>query len=60
MSQEPQDDTARLKKKRRGEWLFQIFGPPTVSGALQGHSPEAREAWKRRVEQERAARRRKA
>ncbi|GAA0224711.1 hypothetical protein GCM10009539_07350 [Cryptosporangium japonicum] len=51
---------AEKKKRRRGEWLFQIFGPPTVNGALQGHSAEAREAWKRRVEQERAARRRKA
>ncbi|WP_170323495.1 hypothetical protein [Cryptosporangium phraense] len=46
-------------RSRFGEWLFQIFGPPTVSGAIQGHSPEARAAWKRRVEQERAARRAK-
>ncbi|MFG1927097.1 hypothetical protein [Cryptosporangium sp. NPDC048952] len=54
------EDPKPKKERRRGAWLFQIFGPPTVKGAIQGHSPEAREAWKRRVEEERAARRRKA
>ncbi|SHN46209.1 hypothetical protein [Cryptosporangium aurantiacum] len=58
-----QHDAARdvepKRKRRRGEWWFQIFGPPTVSNAIQGHSAEARAAWKRRVAEERAARRRK-
>ncbi|MFI5956231.1 hypothetical protein [Cryptosporangium sp. NPDC051539] len=54
-----ESEQRRTPRSRFGEWLFQIFGPPTVSGAIQGHSPEARAAWKRRVEEERAARRSK-
>jgi hypothetical protein len=40
--------------------MFKIFGPAQVDGAIQGHSPEARDAWKRRVaarKQEREQRR---
>jgi hypothetical protein len=29
--------------------MFKVFGPAQVEGAIQGHSPEARAAWKRRV-----------
>jgi hypothetical protein len=34
-------------RSRIGEWMYRIFGPAQVDGALQGHSPEAREAWKK-------------
>jgi hypothetical protein len=37
--------------------VLQIVGPATVDGAIQGHSPEARAAWKRRVEENRRVRR---
>ncbi|GAA4257721.1 hypothetical protein [Dactylosporangium darangshiense] len=44
------------KKDRVGAFLFQIFGPATVEGAIQGWSPEAREQYKRmRENQKRAA-----
>ncbi|HTJ40056.1 MAG TPA: hypothetical protein VL738_43205 [Dactylosporangium sp.] len=44
------------KKDRVGTFLFQIFGPATVEGAIQGWSPEAREQYKRmRENQKRAA-----
>ena len=37
--------------------VLQIVGPPTVEGAIQGHSPEARAHWKRRVEEQKRLRR---
>ena len=37
--------------------VLQIVGPATVEGAIQGHSPEARAAWKRRVEENKRLRR---
>jgi hypothetical protein len=43
---EPQQPPER---SRFGEWAYRIFGPAQVDGAIQGHSPEARESWKRRV-----------
>ncbi|MER7008026.1 hypothetical protein ABT297_33960 [Dactylosporangium sp. NPDC000555] len=44
------------KKDRVGHFLFRIFGPATVEGAIQGWSPEAREQYKRlRENQKRAA-----
>ena len=36
--------------------MFYVFGPATVDGALQGHTPEARRAWKDLVENNRRAR----
>jgi hypothetical protein len=54
-------------KRRRGLWevLYGVFGPAQVQGALQGHSPEAQQEWKRQVaerkrirEQEKRARNR--
>jgi hypothetical protein len=37
--------------------VLQIVGPATVDGAIQGHSPEARAHWKRRVEENKRVRR---
>lgn len=37
--------------------LLQVLGPAAVEGAIQGHSPEAREHWKRRVEENKRLRR---
>ena len=37
--------------------VLQIVGPPTVEGAIQGHTPEARADWKRRVEENKRLRR---
>jgi hypothetical protein len=37
--------------------MFYIFGPATVADALQGHSPQARRAWKELVENNKRARR---
>jgi hypothetical protein len=36
--------------------MVKLFGPAQVEGAVQGHSPEAREAWKRRMAARRAER----
>lgn len=51
----PQDPDAPQPRRRSrvGEWAYRIFGPAQVDNALQGHSPEAREAWKRRVAERR-------
>jgi hypothetical protein len=48
---EPHDADADQPRTRSrfGEWAYRIFGPAQVDGAIQGHSPEARESWKRRV-----------
>jgi len=47
---------AEPKRDRLGDFLFQIFGPANVQGAMQGWSPEAREQYKRmRQNQRRAA-----
>ncbi|GGM70246.1 hypothetical protein ACFFX1_07265 [Dactylosporangium sucinum] len=35
------------KRDRIGDFLFKIFGPATVEGAMQGWSPEAKAQWKR-------------
>jgi hypothetical protein len=45
-SDEPGPDRQR---SRLGEWMFKLFGPAQVEGAIQGHSAEARASWKRRV-----------
>jgi hypothetical protein len=37
------------RRSKVGEWAYRIFGPAQVDNAIQGHSPEARESWKRRV-----------
>jgi hypothetical protein len=37
--------------------VLQIVGPATVEGAIQGHSPEARAAYKRRVAENKRVRR---
>ena len=37
--------------------VVQIVGPATVEGAIQGHSPEARAAYKRRVAENKRVRR---
>jgi hypothetical protein len=37
-------------RDRLGQWLFKIFGPATVDGAVTGNTQEAREHWKRRME----------
>jgi hypothetical protein len=34
------------QRDRLGSALFKILGPANVDGAIQGHSPEARKAWK--------------
>ena len=39
-----------------GRMLYKVLGPATVEGALQGHSPEAREHWKRMVQARKQAR----
>ncbi|MEV0132983.1 hypothetical protein AB0H83_31535 [Dactylosporangium sp. NPDC050688] len=44
------------KKDRVGHFFFQIFGPATVEGAIQGWSPQARDQYKQmRERQKRAA-----
>lgn len=58
MSNDPSPE--QPERSRWQEWMFKIFGPAQVEGAVQGHSPEAREAWKRRLaarKQEREQRR---
>ncbi|MGI5239161.1 hypothetical protein [Dactylosporangium sp. CA-139066] len=47
--------SARPKKDRVGNFLFRIFGPATVEGAIQGWSPEAREQYKRMRQNHRRA-----
>ena len=47
MSQSPEDP--KQPRSRFGELMYKIFGPAQVEGAIQGHSPEARESWKRRL-----------
>jgi hypothetical protein len=42
-------DPDPTQRSRFGEWAYRIFGPAQVDNAIQGHSPEARESWKRRV-----------
>ena len=44
------------KKDRMGNFFFQIFGPATVEGAIQGWSPEAREQYKQMRQRQKAAR----
>jgi hypothetical protein len=51
---EPQQQRSRL-----GEWAYKIFGPAQVNNAIQGHSPEARDSWKRRVAARKAEQARK-
>ena len=46
----------QVKKDRMGNFFFQIFGPATVEGAIQGWSPEARELYKPMRERQKAAR----
>ncbi|WP_327001818.1 hypothetical protein OHA72_42825 [Dactylosporangium sp. NBC_01737] len=46
----------KVKKDRMGNFFFQIFGPATVEGAIQGWSPEAREQYKQMRERQKAAR----
>jgi hypothetical protein len=41
---------SRSRRDRVSEWLFKVFGPATVEGAVTGNTPQAREHWKRRVE----------
>jgi len=36
--------------------VFQVLGPASVEGALQGHSPEARAHWRHLVETNKRAR----
>ena len=43
-------------RSRWAEFMVKLFGPAQVEGAVQGHSPEAREAWKRRMAARRAER----
>ncbi|MET7419935.1 hypothetical protein [Dactylosporangium sp. NPDC005555] len=38
---------AEPKKDRFGDAMFQVFGPATVEGAIQGWSPEAKAQYKR-------------
>jgi hypothetical protein len=51
---------ARSERERGGSRIesamFTVFGPASVEGALQGHSPEARAHWKNRVAAEKRAR----
>jgi hypothetical protein len=44
------------QRSRWAEFMVKLFGPAQVEGAIQGHSPEARDAWKRRVAARRAER----
>jgi hypothetical protein len=32
------------RRSRISEWMFSVFGPANVKGAVKGNSPEAREA----------------
>jgi hypothetical protein len=43
-------------RDRMGSAMFYVLGPAAVEGALQGHSPEARAAWKSLVENNKRAR----
>jgi len=43
------------KKDRMGNFFFQIFGPATVEGAIQGWSPQAREQYKQMRERQKHA-----
>jgi hypothetical protein len=54
---EPRSAGAAAKQDRIGSAMFYVLGPATVEGALQGHSPEARRAWKDLVENNKRARR---
>ncbi|WP_432992881.1 hypothetical protein [Dactylosporangium sp. CA-233914] len=46
----------REKKDRLGDFLFKIFGPATVEGAMQGWSPQAQAQYKQMcANQKRAA-----
>jgi hypothetical protein len=44
------------KRDRVGSAMYTFFGPATVEGAIQGHSPEARQAWKDLLENNKRAR----
>jgi hypothetical protein len=46
---EPEDEMSQ--RDLLGDTLYKIFGAAELSGAepLAGHSPEAREAWKRQL-----------
>jgi hypothetical protein len=49
------------KKDRMGRFFFQIFGPATVEGAIQGWSPQAQDQYRRmRENQKRATAERRA
>ncbi|MEU7870843.1 hypothetical protein [Dactylosporangium sp. NPDC049140] len=48
-------DRAAGKKDRVGNFFFQIFGPPTVEGAMQGWSPQARDQYRQMRENQRRA-----
>ncbi|GAA5179844.1 hypothetical protein GCM10023322_10820 [Rugosimonospora acidiphila] len=48
---------AREKRDRLGSAMYRVLGPAAVQGALQGHSPEVRRAWKELQERNRQARR---
>ncbi|MEV4516669.1 hypothetical protein AB0K00_47925 [Dactylosporangium sp. NPDC049525] len=56
MFKRSRDGRPKVKKDRMGNFFFQIFGPATVEGAIQGWSPEARNQYKQMRERQKAAR----
>lgn len=44
------------KSDRVGSAMFYVLGPATVQGALQGHDPRVRQAWKDLVARNKQAR----